>query len=607
MRETPKVTLYAWISATSELAEQLAPPHQAECGQRQGGNDGGNRDQGIDRRRRPPETKQDAAQQGSMGDFHVGPWRIDRPLSRAPRRFGSDSPHRRCSVRRPGALSPDGRYLAFVSSRSGNADVWILDLRTQALRNLTAHPRGDFRPAWSPDGEWLAFSSDRDTTGVRVNFAIAQMTDIFVVHRDGSGLRRLTDDHGVAGTPSWSPNGQTIVYYRAEAAEIRLLNSLSNSGTTQIAAVDVKGGDAKTLTDGPGAKVFPRWLDDRVVAWFNRDRRSFGFTDGRAALSGEFQHVDWTPDRRRMIYHRDLGGDWPPFRAAYSRDAQIHLLRTGVFPNYSPDGTRMTMNNGRTGIAHNGILLMRPDGSQQTTLFEDPIHSALAPVWSPRGDRIAFGLGRFFPMVVPAAQGLATGDVAVLDVASRQLTVLTDGTGNVGFPSWSPGGDRIVYRAWRNDASELRIIDTRTRKVTPLLADFGRVNFPSWSPTSHLVQFTSDREGNGNFEIYTIDVATRRITRVTDSPGQRRTCGLVAGRSLDRVLERATGLQGRSRGEQGQSPRVGRSVRRAPRRFRRSYLERQSMGRSDTGLGADRAPLAFNEWKRITRGHGDRQ
>ena len=185
-----------------------------------------------------------------------------------------------------GALSPDGRYLAFSSSRSGNADVWTLDLQTRALRNLTAHPRGDFRPAWSPDGEWLAFSSDRDTPGVHGTFATGQMTDIFVVRRDGSGLRRLTDDHGVAGTASWSPNGATIVYYRAPVAEIQLLNSLNNSGTTQIVAVDVSGGGARTLTDGPGAKLFPRWLDDRVVAYFNRDARRLGFTDGRAAPGG---------------------------------------------------------------------------------------------------------------------------------------------------------------------------------------------------------------------------------------------------------------------------------------------------------------------------------
>ena len=52
-----------------------------------------------------------------------------------------------------GALSPDGRTLAFVSTRArGTADVWLLDLASQTASNLTDHPSGNFRPRWSPDG-----------------------------------------------------------------------------------------------------------------------------------------------------------------------------------------------------------------------------------------------------------------------------------------------------------------------------------------------------------------------------------------------------------------------------------------------------------------------
>jgi hypothetical protein len=67
----------------------------------------------------------------------------------------------------------------------------------------------------------------------------------------------------------------------------------------------------------------------------------------------------------------------------------------------NPDvvGDRMVCNSGIAGIAHNAILMMNADGSNRRVLFNDPERSAVAPASSPRGDRIAFALGQFFPMV----------------------------------------------------------------------------------------------------------------------------------------------------------------------------------------------------------------
>jgi Tol biopolymer transport system component len=97
--------------------------------------------------------------------------------------------------------------------------------------------------------------------------------------------------------------------------------------------------------------------------------------------------------------------------------------------------------------------------------------------------------------------------------------VLTAGDANLGYPSFSPDGNRLVYRSWDDRGSALLIMDVGTGESTPLLAGFGRVNFPSWSPAGDLVQFTSDRGGDQNYDIYTIDVATRRIRRLTEHPG----------------------------------------------------------------------------------------
>ena len=49
------------------------------------------------------------------------------------------------------ALSPDGRWLAFVSDQEGNRDIWAMPASGGVAKQLTAHPSADYSPNWSPD------------------------------------------------------------------------------------------------------------------------------------------------------------------------------------------------------------------------------------------------------------------------------------------------------------------------------------------------------------------------------------------------------------------------------------------------------------------------
>ena len=104
-----------------------------------------------------------------------------------------------------GALSPDGKTLAFMSTRDGGtANIWLMDLSSKTFTNLTKHHSGNFRPSWSPDGSWIAFTSDRDAQpGVQPGcWPQLQSTGIYLIRPDGNGLRRLTRKDGVAGGSS---------------------------------------------------------------------------------------------------------------------------------------------------------------------------------------------------------------------------------------------------------------------------------------------------------------------------------------------------------------------------------------------------------------------
>jgi TolB protein len=416
-----------------------------------------------------------------------------------------------------GVLSPDGRALAFVSSRSGQADVWILDIQTRELRNLTSHPGGDFRPAWSPDGRWIAFSSDRDSRRPRSGFVTLHSTEIYLVRRDGSGLRRLTHRDAFVGSPSWTPDGTRLVVYEADLDQVQRITSARRlRGRTQIATLDVVTGERGVLTAGDGEKWSPRWLPDGRIAYVSGGPEGgVEFVKGAAGARGEVRSPGWSPDGRRMVFHREVESGWPPHRPWRGRDARYRLVRSGVFASYSPTGDQLVVNDGTAGIVHNQILKMHADGSDRSVLFRDSVRSALAPAWSPRGDRIAFALGRFFPNV----RGPAAAAIAVVRPDGGGLTLLTDSVGNAGFPSWSPDGRQLVYRKAVNGRSALMIVDVGTRAVRPLTDGSASDNSPAWSPRGDRIAFTAKREGDEDYDIFTIRPDGTDLRRLASAPG----------------------------------------------------------------------------------------
>lgn len=418
-------------------------------------------------------------------------------------------------------LSPDGKFLAFVSTRSGQADIWILELATKKLRNLTNHLAGDFRPAWSPDGQWLAFTSDRDSRKPIIGgFLVQHSTEIYVVRADGTGLRRVTQAQTFAGSPTWSADGKHLLFYEVELGELAKINSVTRlRGTTQIATIDLSTNEQRVLTSGPGEKWSPRLVTgDRIGYASGGPEGGLEFINGTAGVRGEVSAPSWSPDHQRMVFHRDVEHKWPPFQRWHSKDPQFRLVRTGIFPAYAPSGNRLLSNDASGAKLSKNVLAMNADGSQQSVFFEGGEKSALGPVWSPAGDRVAFALGHFFPMQL----GPAIADIAVVNRDGSGLKILTDGSGNVGFPSWSPDGSQIVYRASDKDKWGLFVITVATGAVRALTPDSSHDNFPSWSPKGDRIAFT--RFFDNDYELYTVKPDGTDARRLTNEPGNDAHC-----------------------------------------------------------------------------------
>ncbi len=98
------------------------------------------------------------------------------------------------------AVSPDGKRIAFSSSRDGDFEIYVMKVDGSNVRRLTKSPGLATRPAWSPDGKRLAFTSNRDG-----NY------EIYVINAEGTGLTRLTNQPERDDYPAWHPDGRRLV------------------------------------------------------------------------------------------------------------------------------------------------------------------------------------------------------------------------------------------------------------------------------------------------------------------------------------------------------------------------------------------------------------
>lgn len=156
------------------------------------------------------------------------------------------------------AISPDGQKIAFVSSRDGNAEVYVMQADGAAPTRLTDAVMDDFGPRWSPDGGTLAFLSNRDGAD-----------RIYLCRPDGSEAHRITRDGLAPGLdyepaeaePAFSPDG-ALLAYSVRTGPMR----------AAVRAVDLATGAVIELTEGTASDREPVWSPRGDLLVFASDR-----------------------------------------------------------------------------------------------------------------------------------------------------------------------------------------------------------------------------------------------------------------------------------------------------------------------------------------------
>ena len=333
---------------------------------------------------------------------------------------------------------------------------------------------------WSPDGKKVIYYKEGDTSG-----------DIYLANADGSGEGKLPF---FAWNMDWSPDGTKLVYQYGRP-------------NSDIFVYTFESGKIDHVVDDPSFDADPSFSPDGARIAFVSGR------DGNAEIYS--QNLDGS-DLQRLTHHP-------------ARDA---------FPTYSPDGTQIVFNSNREDEKLD-VYIMNADGSGVRRLTNGPGDEEAFPgCWSPDGTRLFFAStqsGRqniywmsvepfapnaliesstddmHFPsyssdgrkIVFQIANKDQTGEIRVMDVATKKIATVVRTQSTDGYPKFSPDNNSIVFQERLNGNSEICLIRSDgSGEVQDLTQNEARDVKPAWSPDGSKIVFSSNRDGN--YELYQI-------------------------------------------------------------------------------------------------------
>jgi serine/threonine protein kinase len=266
--------------------------------------------------------------------------------------------------------------IAYVSDETGQPQLYVMNVDGSNARRLTTLPDGACQPAWSPDGASLLF-----ITPCAGKADLYPNAAIYLINADGSGLQPFISQPGGVFDADWSKTG--VAFTSLE------------QGTSYIYLADSAGGEAKQISAARSADSQPSWsADGERLVFFNASRAGLPtlywmFKDGSF---GRSQPDQVTRDQRVSAPAWSPAGDL----VAYISNTQVWIVTWDAkgfgaqqlttrgpndTPHWSPDGKWIVYESWREAANHD-IYIMTSNGGLQTRLTSGPAIE-MQPAWRP--------------------------------------------------------------------------------------------------------------------------------------------------------------------------------------------------------------------------------
>ncbi len=276
-----------------------------------------------------------------------------------------------------------GGLLAFeavpVGGGDGDQRIYTIDVNGHHMLKITPERQGsgDGGPSWSPNGQSIIYWAWKDGS-----------PNLYRMSADGGGLEQLTDWEGQELYPRWSPDGRYIAF------------TADRDGNSELYLMDTSSKDSKALTNNAEAlfEIWPSWSPDSKQIAFTMARDSFDSVD---------------------LYTIDVDG---------SNMTQITYSGTAMMPSWSPEGNQLVFVE-RTGEDESVVAVTPAGGSGRppTRLGLGTGSQVISPQWSPDGTQIAF-----------AARNEDTWGLYVMNADGSNVRALALNLGGIGSVSWQP-------------------------------------------------------------------------------------------------------------------------------------------------------------------------